>query len=239
MTHPPQHNIYHPVVAVGLGPGDPELISVKGLKALQQAEVIFYPASSITEGAANSFSLNIIRHHELQGELLPMAIPMKEANRQENYETAFEQIQNAWQQGKRVAVVSEGDILFYSTFGYLLEHLKNHQIPVELIPGIPAFILGASAMQASLVDGDASFRVLARPQSFEQIEELLDQTDTLVVMKMSVLKGWCEFLTPCGRPFFYAEKLGTPEQFSTTTAKELEHRPIPYFSTIIFKKQDA
>ncbi len=233
------NNTRHPVSAVGIGPGDPDLISVKGLKALQQAEVIFYPASPAADDTTNSFSFKILQHYKLQGELTPMIIPMKESNRTENYRKVYEQIRNAFQQGKRVAVVSEGDLLFYSTFGYLLEHIKADRIPVCLIPGIPAFILGASAMQESLVDGNDSFRILARPKSFEQIESLLEQTNTLVVMKMSILKDWYRFLTHCEKPFFYAEMLGTDRQFATSSAQDLEHRVIPYFSIIILKNKQA
>ncbi len=227
----------HPVMAVGIGPGDPELISVKGLKALQQAELVFYPAGSASDETSNSISLGIIQQYQLTGKLIPMVIPMNGINRAENYRKAFDQIKQAWQQGYRVSVVSEGDILFYSTFGYLLHHLTEHQIPVDLIPGIPAFVLAASAMHDSLVDGDDSLRIVARPKSFGQITALLEQTETLVIMKMSILKDWSQFLLNCGKPFFYAEKLGTSQQYVTSSAQELNNRTIPYFSIIIIKNK--
>lgn len=225
-----------PIVAVGIGPGDMELITVKGLKALQKAEVVFYPISKKTENGEVSFSKAIIDQYQLTAELRPLHIPMTGKGQDAIYRMAFTEIKSAYLEGKRVAVVSEGDLLFYSTFGYILPLIQAENIPTELIPGIPAFILGGAATEASLVDGKQAITVLPRPESFEHLEEHLASVEVLVVMKMSLLKGWADYLTTCNRPFFYCEKLGTPDQFITSSAEELKHRDIPYFSIIIFKK---
>ena len=225
-----------PIVAVGIGPGDPELITVKGLKALQQADVIFYPASKKSGDAEQSFSKKIIDCYGLKGDLKPLLFPMTGKNRSAFYREAYETILQARNAGKRVVVVSEGDVLFYSTFGYLLELANAGGVPCELIPGIPAFIHGGAEMKQPLVDGRETLGILPRPESFDQVRQRLDTTDVLVVMKMSVLKDWGSFLATCTRPFFYSEKLGTAEQFVSSSADEIGGRIIPYFSIIIFKK---
>lgn len=226
-----------PIVAVGIGPGDPELITVKGFKALQQADVIFYPASKKSKDNEQSFSRKIIENYGVGADLHPLLFPMNGKNRAAFYKAAYNIILHARKLGKRVVVVSEGDVLFYSTFGYLLELANADGVPCELIPGIPAFIHGASEMKQPLVDGRQSFAILARPDSFEQIRQGLEINDVLVVMKMSVLNDWGDFLNNCCRPFFYAEKLGTAEQFVSSSAQEIGLRDIPYFSIIIFKKK--
>lgn len=226
----------YPITGVGIGPGDPELITVKGLKALQKADVIFYPASALGEKAEKSFSRKIIQAYNLTGKLKPLLFPMTGLNRQEFYQEAFKSVLEAFYAGFKVVVVSEGDLLFYSTFGYLLELANEHHIPCELIPGIPAFILGGATSHAPLVDGEQSFGILARPESFDQLEEKLQNTDVLVVMKPSVLKNWGTFLKHCNRPFFYAEKLGTEEQFVSSNHEDISQRTVPYFSIIIFRK---
>lgn len=224
----------NPIVAIGIGPGDAELITVKGLKALQQADVVFYPASG--REVDNSFSKKIIDCYNLTCRLTPMVISMGSRTRLNDYEAAFRMIHDEHKAGKKVAIVSEGDILFYSTFGYLLTHIKEHNLPFRLIPGIPAFILGASAMENPLVESDQSLRIVARPQSFEQLEHICSETATVVVMKMSVLKDWHTFLITNSFSFFYAEHLGTEQQFTTTSLEILKQREIPYFSIIIIKQ---
>ncbi len=222
------------LIGVGLGPGDPELITLKGLKALKNADVIFYPATDMSATNQISFSARILDALDLDTPCVPLHIPMSGKNRAENYKKAFDIIYKEYQAGKSVAVVSEGDLLFYSTFGYLLELAKEHQLEVELIPGIPAFIAAGSQAERAIVEGNKQFKVIARPGNFDEITIGLQNNATLVVMKISVLEDWYAFLKQCKRPFFYIERVGTEHQFSTTDIKDLAFRKIPYFSLIIF-----
>ncbi|GAF02089.1 precorrin-2 C(20)-methyltransferase [Saccharicrinis fermentans] len=225
------------LTGVGLGPGEPELITVKGLRALQAADIIFYPATKVGGGNNVSFSARILDALELKVTCAPLYIPMSGKNRADNYQVAFDAIKKEYDAGRHVAVVSEGDLLFYSTFGYLLDLAKKEQMNYELIPGIPAFIAAGSQGVQAIVEGNQAFKVIARPDSFEQIEEALKENVTLVVMKMSVLKDWYLFLKNSSHAFFYIEKVGTDQQFSTTEDKDLECRTIPYFSLIVFYGQ--
>jgi precorrin-2/cobalt-factor-2 C20-methyltransferase len=222
------------LIGVGLGPGDPELITVKGLKALQTADVIFYPATNLSVTNQISFSASILDALNLDTLCMPLYIPMSGKNRAENYKKAFDIIYKEYLAGKSVVVVSEGDLLFYSTFGYLLNLAKEHELEVELIPGIPAFVAAGSQAQQAIVEGNQQFKVIARPADFGEITTGLQNNATLVVMKISVLEGWYDFLKQCKRPFFYIERVGTVHQFSTTEIKDLALRKIPYFSLIIF-----
>lgn len=222
------------LIGVGLGPGDPDLITVKGLKALQTSDIIFFPATEVSSGGYTSFSAKILEPLDLDVPLKPLFIPMSGENRAENYGEAFRQIASEIALGKRVAVVSEGDLLFYSTFGYLFKLAKAAGVECNLIPGIPAYIAAGSEGDLPIVEGNQQFRVVARPDSFEQIGEQLNSNSTVVIMKMSVLKGWYKFLKESNKSFFYIERVGTTQQFSTSDVKDLESRKIPYFSLIIF-----
>jgi precorrin-2/cobalt-factor-2 C20-methyltransferase len=225
----------HPITGVGLGPGDPELITIKGLKALQQADVIFYPATSVNGGQITSYSKTIIDHFPLKAKCKPMLFPMKSKNRFDYYQIAYNSIREDVLQGLKVVIVSEGDLLFYSTFGYLLPMAKADSLICELIPGIPAFIHSASIGQIPLVEEQDDITVIAKPNSFEDVKKVIELHSTVVVMKMSILKDdWAKFVENCNRQFFYIEKAGTTEQFTATTAHELKDRVIPYFSLIIF-----
>lgn len=222
------------LIGVGLGPGDPELITVKGLKALQSCDVIFFPATEIKETGHTSFSWRILDKLDLKVTLKPFYIPMTGKNRIQNYTEAFASIESEVKAEHKVAVVSEGDLLFYSTFGYLFKLAQAAKIECELIPGIPAFIAAGAQGNLPIVEEDQPIKVMARPKSFEEIANEFNNTSTLVVMKMSVLKDWFRFLSTCEKPFFYIERVGTAQQFSTSDARDLEFRKIPYFSLIIF-----
>lgn len=221
------------LIGVGLGPGDPDLITVKGLRALKMADLIFYPASDIQKSNTKSFSLEILGQLEVETESLPLIIPMTGKNRDTHYQNAFRKIQNELAKGKTVAVVTEGDTLFYSTFGYLLKLAQEAGVDCDVIPGIPAFIASGAEGERPLTEGNQALQVIARPNSFEEIEKALNQKQTLVIMKMSVLNGWSEFLKKQNRAFFYIERVGTPQQYSTTDVQDLQSRSIPYFSLII------
>ena len=227
-------NTLYPITGVGLGPGDPDLITVKGLRMLQLADVIFYPATSMADGRASSFSLPILQKLDMAHKAIPLSLPMGAEDRERNYLEAYSIIRKEYEKGLKVVVVSEGDILFYSTFGYILKLIRQDRIPFYLIPGMPAFVHGASEMGLPLVEGNGRFSVIALPSSFTEIEPKLTGTEALVVMKPKVLDGWYNFLKGIERPFFYAEYLGTGKQFVTSCADDLKERAIPYFAVVIF-----
>jgi len=224
------------IKAVGLGPGDPELITLKGLKALQEADYIFFPASKVSDEHVISFSKKIIDAYELTAECKPVLIPMTGKDISKYYQEAFETLVEHSKNGKKVVLVNEGDILFYSTYGYIQEIANKNNVKCELIPGIPAFILAGTKMQEPLIDGDRSIKVMAKPNSFDQIRTQYDTCDVLIIMKVKFLKGWYEFLSAWEGTFFYAEKLGTTEEFTTKKAEDLKGRTIPYFAILILKK---
>ncbi len=224
------------ITAVGLGPGDPELITLKGLKALQSADYIFFPASKVSDESVTSFSQNIIKEYSLTAECKPILIPMTGKDISEYYLRAYETLVAHSEGGKKVVIVNQGDITFYSTYGYIQEIANAKNVKCELIPGIPAFILAGSKMEEPLIDGNNSIKVMARPSSFEDINKQNETCEVLVVMKMKVIKGWYEFLSAREGSFFYAEKIGTTEEFTTKNVEDLKGRLIPYFATIILKK---
>lgn len=228
-------NQKYPLIGVALGPGDPELITVKGLKALQDADVIYYPASVVDGDNIASFSKPILDAHALETECKPLCFPMTGKNREAFYQEAYEVLNADVLAGKKVVIVNEGDLLFYSTFGYVLAIAKADGMVVEAISGIPAFVASGAAALTPIVEGNTTFTVIARPQSFEQIKEAIDNKCSVVVMKMKVLKGWYDFLKEEKCPFTYIEKVGTAQQYITSDIDDLKDRVLPYFALIMFE----
>lgn len=230
----------HTIHGISLGPGDPELITVKGLRILEESDVIFYPGSLFPDGRKASYVLPILKHYKLeqsrlQGFFLKMAADRTSA--EETYTETARQIVEAFQQGKKVSIVCEGDLSFYASFSYLLEKLHRRHVPVELVPGINSFSLGAARHQVPLCLQDQKVAILPREESIENIEQALQQYDTLILMK--IRSGWNslrQHLLSKSRSYYYCERLGTEDEFVTSDISALQDRDIPYFSLLIIKR---
>lgn len=221
------------ITAVGLGPGDAELLTIKGYKTLKNADIIFYPASSVDNENIQSFSLKILAQLDLNVPVHALEIPMNSKKRGKYYKEAYLHIKQTYEEGKNIVIVSEGDILFYSTFGYLLEYIQNDNLQYSLVPGIPAFIAAGSQGNFPLVDGSKQIRVIACPKSIEELHSERKEGETLVVMKLSKIKNWDSFFENTQSLFLYVERVGTEHQFVTGNPNDLIGRRIPYFALLI------
>ena len=226
------------IYGLSLGPGDPDLISVKGLRILKSADRIYYPGSIGSSGMEKSFSLKILQHYgletsRLRGFFVPMNGRREEAD--PVYGSVYGEIREDYRQGLSVAVVSEGDISFYSTFGYLLEKIRRDDLDLEMVPGPTAFLLAASQYRFPLAWQRDKIAILPRLSSLEDLERHLRDFETVILMKITGFANELKlFLRKTGTSFLYGENLGRPEQFLTGDIRELESREPPYFSLLIF-----
>ena len=230
-----QNKIY----GVSLGPGDPGLLTVKGLQVLQQVDKIYYPASLLADGSIKSYSLSILQYHNLdENKLQPVLLSMS-SNRSYNleaYASAFEQMKADFTNGLSVAFVCEGDISFYSSFVHLLKHITAAQLPVEIIAGVPSFLLATAVFQQPLATLQEKIAIIPLANSREMLENYLASFHTIVLIKVRNALAYIHPLITEGRAkLLYAESLGTAEQFTSTDIQELHTRRLPYFSLIILK----
>ena len=229
------------IYGISLGPGDPDLITIKGLKILQKSDKIYYPGSLLPNGKTTSFSLPILQHHQLdEKKLVGMFLKMSDDRTQAEvtYRATFESMLQDYNNGLTIVFVSEGDSLFYSTFAYLLEHIQQHQLDVEIIAGVPSFILGAAQHQQPLAILNEKIAIIPRVKNSQELETMLNDFDTVVLIKIrSVLKDISPFLITSGLTIMYCERLGTTQQYITTNIEDIKNREIPYFSLLIIKKR--
>ncbi len=234
-----EKSIVHTIYGVALGPGDPELLTLKALRVLKNADVIFYPGS-IFKGEKKSYVFPLLKYHELdkkehRGFYLEMSDNRNQVNKV--YTETAESIKKLFESGKKICIVCEGDISLYASFSYILTRLQELQLPIELIPGIPALSLGAAQHKIPLSLLDEKIAVVPRVQTFKEIENCLHTFDTLILMKVKT--NWKEIyydLKEQSWDFYYCERLGTAQEFITTNLDELSERVIPYFSLLIVKK---
>ncbi len=239
------------IVGVSLGPGDPDLITVKGLNALRAADKVYFPGTlfvrdSSLEQSSNkspkksSYSEGILSHYnlppeKLEGFYLEMSLDRTAANKV--YDQTAEKILEEYKQGKNIAIVCEGDLSTFSSFSYLLERFQKTNTEVELIPGITSFGLGAALTETPLAIQQEKIIVLPAVQSEREIEDALNSEATVVLMKirsvMSIIKTMA---SKENIELKYCERLGTPDQFISKKWEEIAKRTPPYFSLIILRK---
>ncbi len=170
---------------IGVGPGDPDLISLKALKILNKVSVIFAPFST-----KNSYSIakRIIKYHTKKDiQINKLEFPMtKDSKRLQDFwlQNSYS-ILNFLNQGKDVAFVTLGDPLTYSTFGYILLTLKkiDPKAKVEIIPGISSYQASAAFIKTPLVKGEESFCVISGTANIEKVKSLIKNSDSCVILK--------------------------------------------------------
>lgn len=240
------------LTAVGLGPGDPELITLKGLRAIEAADVFFVPRSRDGE---TSLALRIARpwiDPERQ-QVVELALPMT---------TDADQLVPAWQAAAdRIAAslaararedqretaqgvyLLLGDPLLYGTFTYIWHELTTRypQVAITIIPGITSF--AAAAARAQCVLSTMSDRVTIVPANHEtdaaHLRRLLRDADTLILMKVgSVMPQVLTALEELDLldNTIYAERVGMPEELIMRDVRTLRGQRRPYLSLLIVRR---
>ncbi len=156
---------------VGIGPGDPELITLKALRCLRAVPVIAYPAPQ--EG--DSLARAIVEPHLVGGQReIPIRMPMVAARfpAQEVYDRAAEEIGGELDDGRDVAVLCEGDPFFYGSFMYLFGRMAG-RYPVEVIPGVSSLTACAAVLGAPLVARNDVLPVVPATLKPEEIKRRL------------------------------------------------------------------
>ncbi|MCC8197781.1 MAG: precorrin-2 C(20)-methyltransferase [Tannerellaceae bacterium] len=231
----------HPVKFVSLGPGEAELITVKGWKALLSAQAIYCPATCLSPGKMASRGAAILAELQIEPAKIKLfPVPMskdREAAMQAYKETAHTIRQN-YQEGMQVAVAVEGDSGFYSSTHYIMDELKEQGIPVSQIGGIPAFIACEAKAGIHLVKQEEQLVVIPGRVSLDELVKEIRQDRVVVLMKTSQCEETIKQAIPAlpDHTFHYFENVGLREkEFYTTDKKQIVERAFPYFSLVIIR----
>lgn len=167
---------------LGVGPGDPELLTLKAHRILTAAKIVAYPAPDSGESFARSIVAGYLS--EAQREI-PIVIPMRGTRfpAKAVYDEAAETIGNALADGEDVAVLCEGDPFFYGSFMYLFERLSGHY-PVEIVPGVSSLTASAAALQRPIAARNDVLSVIPAPLGDEAIAARLEQADAAALIKL-------------------------------------------------------
>lgn len=229
------------VYAVGVGPGDPELVTRKAERILRSVDVILAPVSSPGEA---SVALDTIREFIDTGrqEIVVHQFPMTSDRSRliPAWQKAAALIADHAEAGRSVAFITIGDPLFYSTFIYLLRILREQwpQLPVEIIPGISSINAAASQAALPLVEGDERMVVIPATAGIEQIKSALETYETVVLLKVKPLfSAIMDLLRTTGREqsTVFVERVGSERQKVLTDFSEIAAHSPDYLSLLIIK----
>lgn len=167
---------------VGVGPGDPGLITLKARDRLQTADLIAWPAPE----HGDSLALKIAAPHIPDGrEHYAIRIPIQNNTnwpQQPEYDKAAKDLRAAWKTGKNIVVLCEGDPFFYGSFMYIYERLSPH-ISVEVIPGISSLTASAAACAMPLAAHNDSLIILPATLPEADLTRRLKDADAAVILK--------------------------------------------------------
>lgn len=172
---------------ISVGPGDPELITVKGLRSLQQVPVVAFPSGVQGKpGIAQQIVAQWLSPKQLQ---LALTFPYVQdmAVLTQAWQVAAEQVWQYLQQGQDVAFACEGDVSFYSTFTYLAQTLQqlHPEAVVQLVPGVCSPMAAASVLGLPLTIRQERLVVLPALYTVGELKAVLEWADVVVLMKVS------------------------------------------------------
>jgi len=228
--------------AVGVGPGDPELLTLKAARVLRAADVIVAPTGSAD---AASYALGIIDAHldRSRQQVLERVFPMSQADDQlqPHWQACAAEVVAHARAGRTVAFVTIGDPLLYSTFLRLLGALRevDARLQIEVVPGITSFSAAAAAAGVPLGMGRERLAVLAATAADEQIHQTLQDFDCVVLMKISrAFDRVYTLLVELGleRQGVFVRRVGSAQQEVVTDLASLVGQPLDYLSLLIVRK---
>lgn len=226
------------IYLLGIGPGDPELVTVKAARILAQSDLVYAP-----KGAASDYSVaeRIIAAHADKENIRLWDVPMGDAQQADAaYAAMAADMAREAAAGRKIAYVTLGDPMVYSTARYLADHLERHGLDYAYVAGIAAYSAAANAAKIELTKRAERFMAAPMPETAEEIVELAALADCVALMKIGrrirVLLDYVRREKP--RSALLVHRLGQAEEevFDLTTIDELPES-VGYLSTALIRKK--
>ncbi len=226
---------------VGLGPGDPELMTLKAARLIAGADVIAYHAGVGKQSNARRIAAGLIPATAVEEELCyPVttgltAHPGGYAGAMaEFYEQSADRLAAHLELGRTVVLLAEGDPLFYGSYMYMHDRLSE-RFPTEVVPGVPAFAAATAAVASPLVRQTDVLTILPGTLPEAELARRLADTDGAIIMKLGrTFPAVRSALEQAGRlqHALYVERASMPEQRWLPVA-DVDPATVPYFSLIV------
>lgn len=167
---------------IGVGPGDPELMTLKAVRLIEQCDLVAVPKSGDGEGVAKQITQKAVPDFDKK-ELIEVSMPMTRDPQvlEQSHQAAAEQIEGYLKEGKSVAFLTLGDPAIYSTYIYVHKKVQQNGFPVEMVPGVPSFCAVAAKLNVSLAEAAQPLHII--PASYQGVEEGLEWSGPKILMK--------------------------------------------------------
>lgn len=223
------------LTGIGVGPGDPELMTLKALRILRESDAVILPGENAKETVAYKIAYPVcpeLEHKELISVHMPMT---KDPQKLEaSHAQAALEIMNRLDQGQNLVFLTLGDPTVYSTYLYLHKRMKEAGYQAEIISGITSFCAAAARLGIGLVEKAEQLHII--PASY-QIEEALKLEGTKVLMKagrkMPQVK---QMLQELDADVQMIENCGMPDEKIYCSAEDIPDHA-GYYSLIIVKEK--
>ncbi|WP_212914927.1 precorrin-2 C(20)-methyltransferase [Streptomyces sp. TS71-3] len=226
---------------VGLGPGDPALLTVRAVEVIGEADVVAYHSARHGRSIARSIAARYLRPDHIE-EALVYPVTTEATDHpggyrgalDEFYEEAAARLAAHLDAGRGVAVLAEGDPLFYGSYMHMHKRLA-HRYPTEVVPGVTSVSAAAARLGTPLVEADEVLTVLPGTLSEEELAARIAATDAAVVMKLgrtfTAVRGALE---RAGRlaDAHYVERATMPGE-RTGELASVDPDSVPYFSVAV------
>jgi len=221
---------------VGVGPGDPDLITLKAHKILQAAPVIAYPAPEV----GYSLARMIAAPHIPQGRreiIIRMPLDPKRFPDRTAYDNAAAEIATILRGGEDVAVLCEGDPFFYGSFMYLFSRLQE-AFTVQIVPGISSLMACAAASLTPLVARNEVLSVLPAPMAADELRRRLESAEAAAIIKLGrhapKVYGVLRELNLLDQAKYVAHATLPGQQ--VRNLRDVDPGEVPYFAMILVRK---
>ncbi|MCW2936741.1 MAG: putative precorrin methylase [Actinomycetia bacterium] len=233
---------------VGLGPGDPELVTVKAARLIGAADVIAYHSARHGRSVARSIAAPYLRGDQVEEQLVyPVTTEVTghpggyEGAMEEFYESAAARLMAHLGAGRDVALLAEGDPLFYSSYMHMHKRIDG-RFRTEIVPGVTSVSAASAALAMPLVEGGDVLTVLPGTLERTQLASRLHEPGAVAIMKIGrSYEKVREALTDSGRleQAYYVERASGGERQVISRAGDMDPAAVPYMSLVIMPGPEA
>ena len=226
---------------VGVGPGDPELLTIKAQRLLRTVGAVCF--TQLDDGR-DSYALGVVRGYleETKPELISIIVPSDDTPvSQETWDNAAVSISSRLREGRDVAFITEGDPMLYSEFSYLLDSVRTvvPEAATEVIPGVSSILAAAASSEVPLVTQGQRLAILPAVYGIDDLREAITNYDTIVLMDVNrtLLDALAnlESLGLAGKAI-YVRQATTPREQVVQDIHQLSAEDLDYFSLLIIKR---
>ncbi len=217
---------------LGIGPGDPELLTLKAHRILTSVPVIAYPTMENGKVLARAIVADYIRPEQIE---VPMPLPFSVArSSQPHYDIAAEKIAEHLEAGRDVAVLCEGDPMLYGSFMYIFNRLSD-RFHTEVIPGISSTFASAAMLGAPLTYRNDVLSIMPATLEADILRDRLAVADAAIIIKLgrhfAKVKAVLEELGLFARAL-YIERATMPNQ-TIKPISEVDPDQVPYWAIVM------